>query len=325
MRIAFAGGGRLGTNILNALVASRHEVVAVVQNGRQTKGWRRRVYPWIGRFVGTSVSVTGIALRERIPIVWIDRMTDAELAPLRDLGIDLLLVGGFGIILKKPLLTLPRLGCLNCHSSLLPRNRGPNPFAGAILAGDEETGITFHVMEEGIDTGDIVRQFAVPIAPSDTAASLYISTSRIAGEEVVETLDAIEQDGLHGTPQDHDAATYLPKLKPTDYWIDWSKSAVEIDRLVRALYPFEMARFRWRGRTVYLARCTAQPYEGDLPPGTICEEGVRLSIATGEGAIRIDFAYTTRPVLFTWPPVLGRPRLGDALNPDGEGPEVASP
>ena len=320
MRIAFAGGGRLGTHILNALIDSRHEVVALVQNGRQTKGWRRRVYPLIGRFTALHVSVTGIAVRHGIPIYWLDKMTEEDLDPLRKFDIDLLIVAGFGIILKKPLLELPRIGCLNCHSSLLPRNRGPNPFAGTILAGDTETGISFHIMEEGIDTGAIVRQFAIPVEPDDNAATLYINTSRLAGEEIVATVDQIEQEGLAGTPQDESQATYLPKITIEESFIDWTDSAVHIERCVRAGYPFQMARLRWKGRTIYLARSSVVDVETDAAPGTVAPGTVlqtmpKLQIATGDGVLQIDFAYILKPIVFTWPGLIGHVRVGDVLDP----------
>ena len=136
MRVAFAGTGLMGVQLLMAIVESSHEVVAVVQNGRKTQGLSRRLNPTAASVFLSGSNVAGAAKRLRIPIVWIDRMEAPELAPLHELAPDLLLVGGFGIILKAPLLSLPTLGCLNCHPSLLPRHRGPNPFAAVVLAGE---------------------------------------------------------------------------------------------------------------------------------------------------------------------------------------------
>ena len=192
-----------------------------------------------------------IARRHGIPLFFIDKMTEDELAPLRALDPDLILVGGFAIILKKPILDLPKLGCVNTHSSLLPKHRGPNPFAAVLLAGDTETGVTFHVMDEAIDTGDIVAQFPIPVEDNWYALDLHRATSELAGEHVVEVLDKIEAEGLHGTPQDPALATYDKKLTTEQTAIDWAQPAADIVRLIRAGYPMTMARFRYGDRVIF--------------------------------------------------------------------------
>jgi methionyl-tRNA formyltransferase len=192
MRIALAGSGLLAGKMLEAVRDSSHEVVAIIQNGRKTKGWRRRYQtsrlgaflyqrPWLAR-----------ARREGLPIVYIDKMTENELAPLKALELDLVLVGGFSIILKKPLLELPRIGCINTHSSLLPKHRGPNPFSAVILVGESETGVTFHAMDEDIDTGGIIEQHRIPLKPTQCAVDVF----RIASRHHRATPDSPETDTL---------------------------------------------------------------------------------------------------------------------------------
>lgn len=313
MRVAFAGTGKLGAELLGALLESHHEVVALIQNGRTSKGFRRWLYPGLARRLAARTNVLGMARRRGIPILYIDKMTDEELEPLRALEPDLLLVGGFAVILKAPLLRLPKIGCLNCHSSLLPKHRGPNPFTAVILANETETGVTFHVMDEGIDTGDIVEQIRIPIEPRATAGTLYKASSELAGERVVEVLDRIEREGLKGTPQDPAEASYDQKLPPERLEIDWTQPAEEIDRLVRACTPFMMVRTRYRGRPVYIMRTRFDSTPVDAAPGTIVDNNPRLKIATGEGLITVLIGYRIKPFPWLWPPRWNMPRIGERM------------
>ena len=169
MRIAIAGDGHLGMSLMEPLLGSRHDVVALVQNGRTATGFGRTMTKAAGSLFGSFAGVAGKAIQRGIPVVWIDRMTEEELAPLRAIASGVLLVGGFSVILKKKLLELPKIGCVNMHSSLLPKHRGPNPFSAVVMAGDAESGVTFHQMDEGIDTGPILEQYRFPIRKQDTA------------------------------------------------------------------------------------------------------------------------------------------------------------
>lgn len=310
MRIAFAGTGRLGVELLAPLIKSHHEVVAVLQNGRLTKGYQRWILPAVNSLLAPSRSVLGLAKRHRIPILWIDRMSDDELAPLEALKPDLLIVGGFGIILKAPLLRLPRLGCVNTHSALLPRHRGPNPFTAVILANESETGVTFHVMDEGIDTGAILEQIHVPVGPRATASDVYRETSIVAGQHVLELIDRIDIEGLKGTPQDATLATYEGKLTVADVCIDWSRPAEEIDRLVRAAVPFLFPRFVCRGRLIYVGRCKFDATPVEAAPGTIIANRPRIRIATGCGTVTLLVAYAMTPFPWLWPAPWTRPAIG---------------
>lgn len=313
MRVAFAGTGTLGMRLFEALLDSRHEVVALVQNGRKAAKWQMSLYPRLAGMFFPMHTVMGLARYHRIPILFIDKMTEDELAPLRALQPDLLLVGGFGIILKEPILTLPRLGCLNTHSALLPRHRGPNPFTAVILQNEAETGVTFHVMDPGIDTGDIVEQVRMPITDRMTAGQIYRDTSQLAGEHVVRVLDRIEREGLHGTPQDAALATYQKKLTWEEARIDWSKPAEEVDRLIRACAPFTVAHFRRRGRTIYAYRSEYRSDPVEAAPGTVLQVRPKLKVATGLGTVALLHTYALRPVPWFWPSPWSRPRVGERL------------
>ena len=138
MRIAMTGSGLMATLIARAILASGHEIVAVIDNGRAVKGHKRWLSPLVSSIFTPNAQVNGIARGRGVPIVYIDKMTDEELAPLAATKPDIIVVGGFSIILKSPIIRLPRIGCVNCHSSLLPKHRGPNPFQAVILAGEHE-------------------------------------------------------------------------------------------------------------------------------------------------------------------------------------------
>jgi methionyl-tRNA formyltransferase len=313
MRIAIAGSGRLGWNLMAPLLESNHEVIAVLQDGRRTRGFRRRVATAQSTTLGSNVTMVGLAARNRMPVIWLDRLTDEALAPLRALEPDLILVGGFGVIFKKRILALPKIGCANCHSSMLPRHRGPNPFAAVILQGDKESGVTFHVMDEGIDTGDILAQYAYPVRGNDTPISIYNNACVLAGKHVVEIMDRIERNGLRGTPQDRDAATYDKQIDRALGKIDWSLPAIRIERIVRVFKTDSLARFRFHGRDVLVSTIRVDPTPVDAAPGTVLASGKWVRVATGEGSVDIVLAYKLRPVPWLWPTRWSRPRVGERL------------
>jgi len=314
VRIAIAGTGPLALNMMRALIESRHEVVALIQNGRKTRGLMRSMTTSLYTVFGGQSSVIGIAIHNRLPILWIDRMGDRELAPLRALKPDLILVGAFSIILKKPILDLPRIGCINTHSSLLPKHRGPNPFSAVILANEPETGVTFHVVDEGIDTGDILDQFTLPIGPTDTAMTIYNACAELAGQHVVKLMDRVEAKGLQGTPQDTAAASYEKNIEVENSYIDWRRPAIEIDRLLRACKPMFLPRFRYRRRTVLVSRLKCHEEPTNATPGTVIEARPFVKIATGNGSVSIVIAYTTGPLPWVWPMPWNRPAPGEILD-----------
>ncbi|HOF39142.1 MAG TPA: methionyl-tRNA formyltransferase [Candidatus Hydrogenedentes bacterium] len=313
MRIALAGTGPLGAALLNAVLDSAHEVVALLCNGRVASAVDKRFLPPLAALFTPRTSVLGIARRARIPFFYINRMDEAELAPLRSLAPDLLLVGGFGIILKRPLLELPALGCVNCHSSLLPKHRGPNPFSAVVLAGETESGVTFHRMAERIDAGDILLQHAFPLDGADTGGSVYRKACITAGALVQDVLDALACGELHGSPQDETAATCDPRLRDEELHLDWSRPAQELDRLVRACVPFSLARFTHRGRAVYVSRTSWDEEEALAPPGTITRATFPVRVATGCGHLVIEEAHTAHVFAGLWPGLWKRPRTGERL------------
>jgi len=313
VRIALAGTGPLGAALLSALLDSTHEVTALLRNGRAATAFQRLVLPRLASAFAPESSLLGMARRAKIPSFYIDAMDEPELAPLRPLGLELILVGGFSVIFKKPLLELPAIGCVNCHSSLLPKHRGPNPFTAVLLAGDAHSGVTFHVMTEGIDSGDILFQQPFPIDDTDTGGSVYNKACATAGALVLDVLDAIERDGLRGTPQDESQATYDKRLRKEELYLDWTRPARELDRLVRACMPFSLARFPHRGRTVYVSRTSWDNEPSKAPPGTITRAAHPVRIATGHGHLVIELAHTANVFAGLLPNLYKRPRAGERL------------
>ncbi|MDZ4859659.1 MAG: methionyl-tRNA formyltransferase [Candidatus Hydrogenedentes bacterium] len=314
MRIAMTGAGHMAMLMTKAIIESGHELVAVIDNGRTTKGYRRRLNPAVAALFASKWKVNGIARRRGVPIIYIDKMTGEELAPLREVKPDVIVVGGFSVIFKKPIIELPRIGCINCHSSLLPRHRGPNPFQAAILSGDNETGVTFHLIDEGIDTGPIVEQHRIPITQSDTAGTLVRRTSLLAAEKLPMLLNRIESEGLSATVQTTEGACYDKKLDGDGLFIRWDRPAAEIDRMVRACFPFAMARFRHRGSTVLVSRAKSYEKDSGKPPGEIVANRPFVRVATGQGTISIIVGYRTgAPFPWLWPGFIRRPRIGERL------------
>ena len=313
MRIALVGSGTLSVKMLLPLLDSKHEVVAVIVDGRATKGLRRWLDPRLARWFRGEFSLGGQAQKYEIPIYYIDKMTEEEVAPLKKLKLDLILVGGFSIILKKPLLDIPRLGCINTHSSLLPRHRGPNPFSAAILAGDTESGVTFHWMDEAIDTGDIIIQHPIPLNASSNMLGLYKDACELAGQKVEALLTSLEVgDGLR-LPQSAGAASYEKRAQVADSWIDWSDTAENIERLVRGMSPQPYVRFQWRKHVILVHKVTFDPRPVTAAPGTVLVNRPVVKIATGSGVIILRVAFRQKPVPWIWPGLGSRPEVGEVL------------
>ncbi len=313
MRIALAGSGYMATGFARAIVESHHALCAVIQDGRQVRGLKRWFFPALSGLLSRTRSVTGIAKAHSLPIIFIDKMTENELAPLAALKPDLILVGGFSIILKPSIIRIPRIGCLNCHSSLLPAHRGPNPFRACIIDNEAETGVTFHIINEGIDTGDIVAQHRISIHNGDTAGSLVRRCSDLSTEVLIDLLDQIEEDGLHGEPQDESFASYDKKLSDDELYLDWNLPAADLERKVRGCFPYSLARMRYRGRTIIVTRAKVEPSDRPNVPGTVVESRPRLKIATSDGVFVLVVGYTMRPLPWVWPRVWRRPTVGDRI------------
>jgi methionyl-tRNA formyltransferase len=209
------------------------------------------------------------------------------LARLRALEPEVLLVASYGVILKPALLELAPRGALNVHGSLLPRWRGASPVQAAILAGDSVTGVSIQRVVRALDEGDVLLEKSRAIGTNETAGELMLALAQLGAEAAVEALDLLESGRAEFTPQDPARATYARKLKKEQGTIDWSKSADELARFVRAMNPWPGARCvdpRGREMVVLAARCAEARV---AEPGAVLDVDQRLIVATGNGALEL--------------------------------------
>ncbi len=290
MRIVFMGSADVSCVVLEALLRGPDfEVVAAVTQPDRPCGRHRRTRPCAGRLAAERLGIEVLSpLKLNRPEVR-DRL--AQWAP------DAIVVVAYGQLLGASILNLPPLGCLNVHLSLLPRHRGAAPVQRAIAAGDRETGVTIMRMDEGMDTGDILMQERVPILAEDTTVSLQERLGRIGAQLLVHCLPEWKRGRIQATPQNHADATLAPKLRKEEGRIDWQRSAVEIERLVRAFVPWPvcyttMARRRGDALVeerlkVHAARVENRVADGQAP-GTVVEiAGEGPLVATGRDGIRL--------------------------------------
>ncbi len=236
-RVVFMGSPAFAVPILEAL-ARHYEVVGVVTQPDRPAGRGGLLRP-------PPVKVCAEALG--LPVIQPERLREEyAMAQLRAWGPQVIVVAAFGQILKPEVLDLPPHGCLNVHASLLPRWRGASPIQAAILAGDAQTGVTIMKMDAGVDTGPILAQRPMPIAPDDTALSLSERLAHLGAELLLEVLPDYLEGRLLPQPQAEQGVTYAPLLKKEDGRLDFQKSAVELERQVRAMNPWPGAWFEWR-------------------------------------------------------------------------------
>lgn len=252
-------------------------VVGVVTRPDQPKGRGRRMEP-------TPVKVVAAGLG--LPVVEpTDVRTPEFLHRFRDeWNPDVAVVVAFGRILPRAVLDAPRLGCVNVHASLLPRHRGASPMSAAILSGDPVTGVTTMVMDEGLDTGDILLQQEVPISDGDTAGTLQDKLQGPAAALIVRTLERLSDGSLTPRPQDASLVTCCPPLKKGDGQLDWRQDARSLSRRVRAMNPWPGTFTRYN--EILLKVWEAQPAEGTGPPGMIMAVDDRgIAVGTGDGLL----------------------------------------
>jgi methionyl-tRNA formyltransferase len=279
MRIAFMGTPPFAARALEALIAAGHEVAAVYSQPPRPAGRGHRL---VKSAVQTLAESQGIEVRtpERLK-------SPDEHAAFAALNLDLAVVAAYGLILPKAILDAPRLGCLNIHASLLPRWRGAAPIQRAILAGDSETGVTIMRMDIGLDTGPMLLKGTVPIGRWTTSISLTEELADLGASLVVEAIARLEKGDLPDIPQPEDGMTYAAKLDRADGTIDWTQSAAEIDRRVRALNPWPGTSFELNNERIKLLEAT--PTSANGASGTIigtAEDGSPIA-ACGTGALKL--------------------------------------
>ncbi|MCP4877073.1 MAG: methionyl-tRNA formyltransferase [Gammaproteobacteria bacterium] len=236
LKIIYAGTPEFAVPALESLLRCKHQLVAVYTQPDRPAGRGRKVHP-------SPVKIRALesALMIRQPDSF---ASEEEVDRLRALNADLMVVAAYGLLLPAAILTAPRFGCVNIHASLLPRWRGASPIQQAILAGDEQTGVTLMKMDEGLDTGAMIANRKVAIEPDWNAARLHDELAPLGAELLQESLRDIEQALRQARPQDDTQATYAPRLVKQQAEIDWNKPAAVLAREVRAFNPWPVSHTR---------------------------------------------------------------------------------
>ena len=280
MRIVFMGTPAFAVSSLEALIKAGHQVAGVFsQPDRPVGRHQNKLQP---------TPVKELAQACGIPVYQPEKLRDgAALAILRELDPELIVVAAYGRFLPDDILALPPKGCINVHSSLLPKYRGSAPINWAILNGDSETGVTIQRMAHDMDAGDIILQRATPVGEMEDAAALYDRLAAMGGELVVEAVTQIEAGTASYTPQDHSKVTLAPMLSKALSHIDWTRSAQEIHNQIRGLVPWPSATTDViTGDTIKLHRSCLPGKTVSTHPGVIVAAGKEgIDIACGDGRV----------------------------------------
>ena len=271
------GTPAFAATILAALIDAGHRILTVYTQPPRPGGRGHRLQP-----SPVQVLAARHGLAVRCPASLRD---EAEQAAFAALGADAAVVAAYGLILPRPVLTAPLLGCLNVHASLLPRWRGAAPIQRALLAGDRKTGITIMQMEEGLDTGPILLQEKVPITPDATSAGLSAELAILGRRLMLAALEGVAEGGLLGTPQPQECVTYAPKLRREEGRLDWRLPSTELERRVRAFDPWPGSFFETGGERIRVHAAIDLPGPAGGMPGTVLDD--RLTVACGEGVLRL--------------------------------------
>lgn len=280
LRLVFMGTPEFAVPTLAAIVAHGHDVAAVYTRAPQPAGRGMELRPSPVEREARRLGIAALTPKTlRSP---------AAQDAFRAHGADVAVVVAYGLLLPKPILDGPRLGCFNLHASALPRWRGAAPINRAIMAGDAETGVVVMQMEEGLDTGPVAMAARIPIGPDMTAGELHDELARRGADLMVRALDALERGSLELTPQPEQGVTYAAKIDKNETRIDWTRPWKAVHDHCRGLSPFPGAWFELPdacASPVRIKVLRTTRAEGTAAPGTVIDG--KLTIACGEGAVRI--------------------------------------
>ena len=281
LRIIFAGTPDFAARHLNALLSSEHQIVGVFTQPDRPAGRGKKLMP-------SPVKV--LAEEKGIPVFQPVSLRPQENQQLvADLQADIMVVVAYGLILPKAVLEMPRLGCLNVHGSLLPRWRGAAPIQRALWAGDRETGVTIMQMDVGLDTGDMLYKLSCPITAEDTSATLYDKLAQLSPQGLLATLTHIATGTATPEVQDEEQVTYAEKLSKEEALLDWSLSAAQLERCIRAFNPWPMSYFVIDDQPVKVWKASVINTQAKAEPGTIIEANKQgIQVATAEGILNLE-------------------------------------
>lgn len=280
LRIIFAGTPDFAARHLDALLSSGHQVVGVFTQPDRPAGRGNKLTP-------SPVKV--LAEQHQIPVFQPKSLRQQENQHLvADLNADVMVVVAYGLILPKAVLDMPRLGCINVHGSLLPRWRGAAPIQRALWAGDSETGVTIMQMDVGLDTGDMMHKISCPIEATDTSASLYNKLAELGPQGLLITLQQLAAGTVQREVQDEALVTYAEKLSKEEARLDWSLSAEQLERCIRAFNPWPISYFTIDDQPVKVWQATVLAETANAEPGTIVHADKHgIQVATAQGILNL--------------------------------------
>ena len=282
MKLVFMGTPDFAATILEGLIASSHEILAVVTQPDKKKGRGHEL---------SCSPVKELAVRNSLKIYQPVKVKEQQfLDIMNELKPDAIVVAAFGQILPKALLDIPRFGCINVHATLLPKYRGAAPIQYAILDGEKETGITIMHMDEGLDTGDIILQESLTIEPDETGGSLFDKMAKLGASLILKALEQIENGTATRTKQDNEKASYVKMITKEMGKLDFSYPAVKLERMIRGLNPWPSAYTFIDGKTLKIWSADVEEDDKNInaQPGEIVE--VRkdaIVVKTGMGKLVI--------------------------------------
>lgn len=281
MRIIYMGTPDFAVPTLEALIQSKHEVIAVITQPDKPKGRGKAMqFP----------PVKEKALEYGIPVYQPVKVREPSfIEQMKEWKPDAIVVAAFGQILPKAILDLPRYGCINVHASLLPKYRGAAPIQWVIINGEKETGITTMFMDVGLDTGDMLKKAVVPIEEKETGESLHDKLAALGGPLILKTLEELENGTAVRTKQDDTQSCYAKMLTKSLGDIDWSQSAVQIERLIRGLNAWPSAYTKWEDKTlkIWAADVIDGNREGAAAGEVVERQKKALIVQTGEGRLSL--------------------------------------
>ncbi|MGY2797618.1 methionyl-tRNA formyltransferase [Ewingella americana] len=280
MRIIFAGTPDFAARHLDALLTSEHEVVGAFTQPDRPAGRGNKLTP---------SPVKTLALEHGIPVFQPKSLRPAESQQLvAELNADVMVVVAYGLILPQAVLEMPKLGCINVHGSLLPRWRGAAPIQRSLWAGDSQTGITIMQMDVGLDTGNMLHKIECDIEPQDTSATLYNKLAELGPTGMLATLQQLAEGTARPEVQDEALVTYAEKLSKEEARLDWSLSAKQLERCIRAFNPWPMSYFVIDEQPVKVWQAEVLDQQTSAQPGTIIAAGkAGIQVATSDGILNI--------------------------------------
>jgi methionyl-tRNA formyltransferase len=280
LKLVFAGTPAFAATALEALLTTQHQVLAVYTQPDRPAGRGRKV-----QFSAVKALALERGLEVRQPH---SLKGETEQQALLALNPDLMVVAAYGLLLPQAVLDIPRLGCINIHASLLPRWRGAAPIQRALLAGDEESGVTIMRMEAGLDTGPMLHSLKTPIHGDDTGGTLHDRLAVLGAQALLESLPGLAEGRLVAEPQDDTLANYANKLEKQEGMIDWSQSAEAIERKIRAFNPWPVAQCLFGDKVMRIWQARPLAARSGGKPGEVLQCGKSgIDVATGDGVLCI--------------------------------------